>query len=147
MPGKRYPIPCPSCAAKRAAIFGAYLAEKVLADVGHAEWVLTIPKMLRPYFLHHRELLGRLCQAAAETIAELIDAATAEDVRIRPGIITVLQTARSDLRWSPHIHALVSRGGWTRKGLWVPVPFVDTRAAEKLFRHKVISFLQDEGLL
>jgi len=138
---------CPSCGAKRAAIFGAYLADEVLAEVGHAQWVFTIPKMLRPYFLHHRELLGRLCQAAWETVAELVDAAAGDGVQIRPGMVAVLQTARSDLAFSPHIHALATRGGWTHDGRWVPVPFVDTDAAEKLFQHKVISFLQDEDLL
>ena len=50
---------CPSCAAKRAAIFGALLQEEILEGVGHAQWVFTIPKLLRPYFLHHRGLLGK----------------------------------------------------------------------------------------
>jgi hypothetical protein len=45
------------------------------------------------------------------------------------------------------VHALVSRGGWTRGWQWVPVPFVDEHAAELLFRHKVIRLLQHEGLL
>jgi hypothetical protein len=49
---------CPSCGAKRAAIFSQLLQSKILADVPHAQWVLTLPKMLRPYFLYHRELLG-----------------------------------------------------------------------------------------
>jgi hypothetical protein len=39
--------PCPSCAAKRAAALAAFLREEVLADVGHAQWVFSIPKMLR----------------------------------------------------------------------------------------------------
>lgn len=30
---------CPSCAAKRAAIFGAQLQEEILEPVGHAQWV------------------------------------------------------------------------------------------------------------
>jgi len=38
---------CPSCAAKRAAALAAFLREEVLADVGHAQWVFSIPKMLR----------------------------------------------------------------------------------------------------
>ncbi len=66
---------CPSCAAKRAAALAAFLREEVLADVGHAQWVLSIPKMLRPYFLYHRPLLGRLCQAAYHTAREMISAA------------------------------------------------------------------------
>jgi hypothetical protein len=40
---------CPSCAAKRAAAVAAFLREEVLAEVGHAQWVFSIPKMLRPY--------------------------------------------------------------------------------------------------
>ena len=45
------------------------------------------------------------------------------------------------------VHALVSRGGWDGEGTWVPVPYVDAKAAELLFRHKVIAFLRDEELL
>ena len=45
------------------------------------------------------------------------------------------------------MHALVSRGGWTRDWQWVPVPYVDEHAAELLFRHKVLRLLQDTGLL
>jgi hypothetical protein len=29
-------------------------------DVGHAQWVFTVPKMLRAYVVRHRELLGAL---------------------------------------------------------------------------------------
>lgn len=75
-------------------------------------WTFAIPKLLRPFFLHHRELLGSLCRAAWETVAELIAEAAGEDVR--PGIFAALHTARSDLAWSPHCHALSSRGGWDR---------------------------------
>jgi hypothetical protein len=47
----------------------------VLADVAHAQWVFVIPKMLRPYFLHYRELFGGLARAAWETVLELMCAA------------------------------------------------------------------------
>ena len=62
-------------------------------------------------------------------------------------MVSVIQTARSDLGFSPHIHALASRGGWTPDGRWVPVPFIDSEAAESIFRHKVMRFLKDEELL
>lgn len=138
---------CPSCAAKRAAIFGARLAEEIVAEVGHAQWVFTVPKMLRPYFLHHRELLGRLSQAAWKTAAEMVDAAAVSDETARSGMVAVQHSARSDLMWSPHIHALATRGGWTPEGEWVPVRHVVPAAAEKVFQHRVMRFLMDEGLL
>ena len=53
----------PLLRAKRAAAFAAFLRDEVVADVGHAQWVFTVPKLLRPYFMHHRELLGPLCTA------------------------------------------------------------------------------------
>ncbi len=33
---------CPSCAARRAAATAVLLADDVLEDVGHAQWVLTL---------------------------------------------------------------------------------------------------------
>jgi hypothetical protein len=124
----------------------ALLAEEVLEDVGHAQWVFVIPKMLRPYFLHHRELLGRLALAAWETVLDLMCAA-AGDEGMRPGMVAVVQTAGDLANWHPHVHALVSRGGWSQSGEWVPVAFVDECSAELLFRHKVIRLLQGVGLL
>jgi hypothetical protein len=38
---------CPSCGAKRAAELAAFLQDEVVEQVGHAQWVFTIPKMLR----------------------------------------------------------------------------------------------------
>jgi hypothetical protein len=73
----------PSCAAKRAAALAAFLREEVLADVGRAQWVFSIPKMLRPYVLYHRPLLGWLCRAAYETAREMIGAALPAKERAR----------------------------------------------------------------
>ena len=42
--------------------------------------------MLRPYFLHHRELLGRLARAAWETVLQLMVAATSEET-LQPGLV------------------------------------------------------------
>ncbi len=42
---------------------------------------------------------------------------------------------------------LVSRGGWTKAGVWVPVVYVDTKPAELLFRHKVFSLLPKAGVI
>ena len=84
-------------------------------------------KMLRPYFLHHRELLGGLARAAWETVRELMVAATGEE-SLRPGMVVVVQTAGDLATWHPHVHALVSLGGWTRAWEWVPISRVDTNA-------------------
>ena len=65
-------------------MFGVLLSEEVVQQVGHCLWTFTVPKLLRPYFLHRRQLLGKLCRAGWETVSELIAEVTAEDVR--PGM-------------------------------------------------------------
>ena len=152
---------CPSCAAKGAATTAALLAGDVLEEVGHAQWVFVIPKMLHPYFLRHRELLGGLARAGWETVLELIVAAV-DDETFRPGMVAVVQTAGDMANWQPHLHALVSRGGWAAGGEWSPVPFVDELSAELLFRStrlirwcvrragsemKVIAFIIDHAVV
>jgi len=136
---------CPSCGAKRAAATAARLREDVLEPVGHAQWVFTVPKMLRPYFLRHRELLGDVCRAAWDTAREMMVAAAGE--RIWPGMVAVVQTFGSKINFHPHVHAIVSRGGWTADGQWVPVASVDPYAAALVFRHKVLALLRDKELI
>lgn len=136
---------CPSCGAKRAAETAARLREDVLEPVGHAQWVFTVPKMLRPYYLRNRELLGDLCRAAWQTVREMMVAAAGEE--IRPGMVAVVQTFGSKINFHPHVHAMVSRGGWTKADVWIPVAYVDTKPAELLFRHKVFSLLRKAGVI
>jgi hypothetical protein len=103
--------------------------------------------MLRVYFLHHRELLGALSLAAYETVKDLMAAAAVEEKGFRPGMVSVVQTFGDRANFHPHVHALVSRGGWTASGEWIPVPYLDEGAAEKLFRHKILALLRRRGLL
>jgi len=107
---------------------------------------VTVPKMLRPDFLHHRELLGKLSRAAWETVSELMSEAVGEE-GFRTGMVVAVHSSGDFLRWHPHAHAVVPRGGWLACGEWVPVPYLDELAAERLFRHKVLSFLKEEGLI
>ena len=137
---------CPSCDAKRAAAFGAFLKDEILEDVGHSLVTFTLPKMLRVYFMHHRELLSDLARLAYETIQELMSEAV-DDQDARPGVVAVPQTFGTLLNPHPHLHCLASRGVWNAHGCWLPVPYIDTSAAEKLFRQKTLRLLQQRGLL
>jgi hypothetical protein len=49
---------CPSCHAKRVALFASRLESEILAEVPHRQYVFTIPKLLRLHFRFDRQLLG-----------------------------------------------------------------------------------------
>lgn len=133
-------------ASKRGAELAAFLADHVLEDVGHAQWVFTIPKMLRPLFFRKRDLRGELARLAWQTVRELM-AAAVDEPALQPGMLSVLQTFPDRINPHPHVHAIASRGGWTRDDRFLPVPYVDPHAAVELFRHKVLAFLQRRELI
>jgi len=75
--------------------------------------------MLRPYFLYHRALLGELARLAYETVHEMM-ATAVDESDTRPGMVAVIQTFGSSLRWNPHIHATVTRGVFLGGASWQP---------------------------
>ena len=70
----------------------AFLIDEVVEEVGHAQWVFTVSKMLRVFLLHHRELLGELSRAADETVKELMAAAALGEKGFRPGTSQMILT-------------------------------------------------------
>jgi hypothetical protein len=60
-------------------------------------------------------------------------------------VVSVIQAFGEGAKFHPDVHALCSRGGWTASGAWVPLPYVDETAAEKLFRHKVLAVSTKQG--
>ncbi|MFN8717084.1 MAG: transposase zinc-binding domain-containing protein [Gemmatimonas sp.] len=63
---------CPSCHAKRLAIWTQWLDTTLLAPVPHRQLVLTIPTRLRASCLYRRRLLGEIARVAARTVTAAI---------------------------------------------------------------------------
>ncbi|HSF14463.1 MAG TPA: transposase, partial [Vicinamibacteria bacterium] len=74
-------------------------------------------------------------------------AAASDEPTARPGMVAVIQTFGSSLKWNPHIHALVSRGVFLPDASWHPIPYVDSHKAELFFRHKILGLLRDLELI
>jgi len=128
---------CPSCHAKRLAIWTQWLATTLLAPVPHRQVVLTIPKRLRAYCLYRRRLLGEIARAAARTVTAAIRTLTGErDLAI--GIVACLQTHGSRANWHPHLHLLVTDGGFRPDGTFVTWPAHDTARLTEAFRRAVL---------
>jgi len=128
---------CPSCHAKRLAIWTQWLDTTLLAPVPHRQVVLTIPKRLRAYCLYRRRLLGEIARVAARTVTAAIRALTGErDLAV--GIVACLQTHGSRANWHPHLHLLVTDGGFRADGTFVSWPVHDTARVTEAFRRAVL---------
>ena len=128
---------CPSCHAKRLAIWAQWLDATLLAPVPHRQVVLTIPKRLRAYCLYRRRLLGEIARVAARTVTAAIRTLTGErDLDV--GIVACLQTHGSRANWHPHLHLLVPDGGFRPDGTFVSWPVHDTARVTEAFRRAVL---------
>ena len=128
---------CPSCHAKRLAIWTRWLDTTLLAPVPHRQVVLTIPTRLRAYCLYRRRLLGEIARVAARTVTAAIGTLTGErDLAV--GIVACLQTHGSRATWHPHRHLLVTDGSFRPDGTFVTWPAHDTARFAEAFRCAVL---------
>jgi hypothetical protein len=128
---------CPSCHAKRLALWGLWLEQTLLADVPHRQVVLTVPKRLRPYFLYDRRLLGDRSRVAARTVTAFWRATVGEQ-DFAVGIVSSIQTHGSLAIWHPHLHLLVTAGGFRPDGTFVRLPLHDVATLTEAVRRTVL---------
>lgn len=137
---------CPSCHNKKVVQFGHHLKETVLYPVPHRQYVFSIPKILRKYFLYNRKLLGKLSQCAARSLAQFFKVVLGKKHGIT-GCVVAIQTFGDYGRWHPHLHALVADGLFLESGYFYVMPNVSLRPLRELFRTYVLKMLKKEGLI
>jgi hypothetical protein len=108
---------CPKCQALRQEKWIAARTERLLS-VRHFHVVFTLPSELRVLARHApREIFGALFAAASETLLQLAETR----LGARLGVTMVLHTWTRELRFHPHVHALVTAGGLALDGSrWAP---------------------------
>ena len=88
-----------------------------LLRVPYAHITFTLPSELHSLSRAHPKVMYQLLlKSAWQTIKEL--AAKEENIGALPGMISVLHTWGSDLKYHPHVHTLVSFGGLDKSYKW-----------------------------
>src|SRR5450759_4466322 len=89
--------------------------------------------------------LGDLARVAARTVTAAVRALTAEPT-LAVGIVGCIQTHGSLANWHPHIHMIVTDGGFRPDGTFVPWPAHDTAALTDAFCRAVLRLFVRRGL-
>lgn len=115
-----------------------------LVNCVHRHCVFTIPEELRSFFLNNRTLLHCLFHSVRDVILRMFFKLNKSE-NFTPGFICVLHTFGRDLKWNPHIHALISEGGAGNHTPWRVVKHFDyeflRRAFQKVLLEKLSSHL------
>ena len=135
---------CPSCHQKRVVQFGEYLCEEILKAVPHRHFILSIPKILRRYFLYDRSLLSDLSRCGWESLKAFFQEILPEEDAV-PGAVIAIQSFGDFLGFNSHLHVLASDGCFYGQGMFRVAPRFETKQLEEIFRHKVFKMLLSKG--
>ena len=105
---------CPTCGVKYAQQRSTSMAFQLI-HCPHRHCVFTIDEELRPFFLHDRSLLDCLFQAVRSVILNMFHKIN-KSKNFVPGFLCVLHTFGRPLEWNPHIHCLITEGGFSDDG-------------------------------
>lgn len=110
---------CPACGVKYSQERSVSMSFK-LVNCTHRHCVFTIDEELRPFFLKDRSLLNCLFHAVRSVVLRMFYKVS-QSKNFVPGFICVLHTFGRPLEWNPHVHCLISEGGYSDDGFWRPV--------------------------
>lgn len=98
---------CPTCGINETFKWADASLSKLL-NIKHHHVIFTLPKPLRHISKLNGDLIHNLLfKLANETLANWFE----HKHNLRPGIVAVLHTAGSDLKYHPHVHLIVTGGG------------------------------------
>lgn len=130
---------CPRCGSLDQALWAeAQLAH--LLPISYFHLVFTVPRSLRPFFVHRgcAPALEALFAAASETLLEI-----AASQGIRLGLLAVLHTWNQKLESHPHVHCLATGGGLGPKGFVHRRRYLlPLKKLRRVFRGKLLAKLQ-----
>jgi hypothetical protein len=135
---------CPSCHQKRVIEYGEWLLTEVLKDVPHRQWVFSIPKRLRIYFLYDRKLLAKLSICAWKVMTAYLRSVVSDETAV-PGASIAVQTYGDFLNFNPHLHAITTDGCFLDDGSFKTAPGFILEDLEEFFQYEVLKMLKKEG--
>ena len=130
---------CPTCGNKYNLQRSFHMSCRLIRCV-HRHCVFTIPKELRPFFLNDRSLLNCLFHSVRDVVLRMFYKQNKSE-NFTPGFICVLHTFGRDLKWNPHIHALISEGGAGNSIVWRPMKHFDYTFLRNAFRKVLLERL------
>ena len=112
-----------------------------LVNVSHRHCVFTIDEILRHFFLHDRSLLNSLFHSVNSVVSHMFFKMN-KTMNFTPGFIMVLHTFGRDLKWNPHIHCLISEGGYSDNGFWRHIKHFNYTYLRNAFRTALLNQLE-----
>jgi hypothetical protein len=107
--------------------------------------VFTVPKVLRGFFRHDRNLFGEVSRLVYRMIQSFFDEAAGR--KIQSAAVIAYASAEDFVRFNPHLHGIFLEGGFDRQGRFVHIPTLDLARLAKYFRAAMVAFFLQRSLI
>ena len=131
---------CPTCGVKYSQQRSNAMSFKLI-QCSHRHCVFTIDEQLRPFFLQDRSLLDCLFNAVRSVVLRMFHEIN-KSKNFVPGFICVLHTFGRPLEWNPHIHCLITEGGFSDDGFWRVVKHFSYTLLRKSFQTALLNEME-----
>ena len=133
---------CSPCGKRYTDAWADRLACKIAKSVVHRHLVFTLPAILWPFIRDNRQLQQTISQAAYETIA--LRFSRMQKQQLMPGVIAVVHPFGKDLGFKPHVHNIVTEGGFTNDGRFIGVgSYINYDALHREWQYTVVKALRE----
>lgn len=132
-----------SCCGKRYTDQWSQSLSKAMFPVSHRHFVMSVPPDLWS-FLRDWSCLKAYMDAAIESFNDFLSKLL--HCKIKVGVIVVLHPFGKDMRFQPHLHLLITEGGFDAKGNFVKCEFIPADGFRKKWQYEVLKKLQEKGL-
>lgn len=136
---------CTSCGTKAANEWADKIYHRLL-KVPHRHAVFTIPDRLWELFKNSRyqKILFEAAKVTIEAMIRFSNKRSKKKVKLRIGMIQVLQTYGADMKYDPHIHSIITEGGFDRNKNWVHVDYIRYEGWRKKWQYELLTRLKKE---
>lgn len=131
---------CPTCGVKYSQERSNAMSFKLI-QCTHRHCVFTIDEQLRLFFLEYRSLLDCLFNAVRSVVLRMFHEMN-KSKNFVPGFICVLHTFGRPLEWNPHIHCLITEGGFSDDGFWRVVKHFSYTLLRKSFQTALLNEME-----
>jgi hypothetical protein len=132
---------CSCCGKRYSDQWASMLTEKLMKNIFHRHLVFGIPDMLWNYFHDDRKLFKVLMDMAYKTIREVFS--NMKRRNLIPGVIEVFHPFGRDLKNQPHVHMIVTEGGFDINGNFVQLGnYIPYNALHKNWEYNILKKLK-----
>lgn len=132
---------CSCCGKRYTDQWAIMLSEKLEKNIFHRHLVFGIPDMLWKYFKDDRALYKVLMDNSYKTIKETFSKINHRGVF--PGVIEVYHPFGRDIKFQPHVHMIVTEGGYDKEGKFISSGnYIPYNALHKNWEYNILGALK-----